>query len=370
MAATDPADEISELSSKLDTIEAVLDPDAMKTEVADLREQAADPGLWEDQARAQQVTRRLSYLEMELTRLDNLRQRLEDTRVLFELADDEHDQSARDEAANDLAMLRKEIDQLEVRTLLNGEYDSREALITINSQAGGADAEDFAGNLQRMYLRWAERHKYPAEVYDVSYGEAGIKSTTLGVKAPYAYGTLRGEQGTHRMVRISKYDNQGRRQTSFAGVDVMPVVEQTDHVEINEDEIRVDVFRSSGPGGQGVNTTDSAVRITHLPTGIVVSCQNERSQIQNKASAMAVLQAKLLERRRQEEAEEMAALRGDGGRAWGTQIRNYVLYPYQNVKDVRTGMETGNALSVLDGEIDDFIDAEIRWLRRGENGGK
>jgi len=374
MAATDPADEISELSSKLDTIEAVLDPDAMRTEAADLREQAADPGLWEDQARAQQVTRRLSYLEGELARLENLRQRLSDTETLFELADEETDQSAREEArveaTGDLAELRKEIDQLEVRTLLNGEYDNREALITINSQAGGADAEDFAGNLQRMYLRWAERHKYPAEVYDVSYGEAGIKSTTFAVKAPYAYGTLRGEQGTHRMVRISKYDNQGRRQTSFAGVDVMPVVEQTDHVDIPEDEIRVDVFRSSGPGGQGVNTTDSAVRITHLPTGIVVSCQNERSQIQNRASAMAVLQAKLLERRRQEEAEEMAALRGDGGRAWGTQIRNYVLYPYQNVKDVRTGQETGNALAVLDGEIDDFIDAEIRWLRRSENGGK
>ena len=370
MAATDPTDEISELSSKLDTIEAVVDPDAMRTEAADLREQAADPGLWEDQARAQQVTRRLSYLEGELARLGNLRRRLEDTRVLFELADDEHDQSARDEAAGDLAELRKEIDQLEVRTLLSGEYDSREALITINSQAGGADAEDFAGNLQRMYLRWAERHKYSAEVYDVSYGEAGIKSTTFAVKAPYAYGTLRGEQGTHRMVRISKYDNQGRRQTSFAGVDVMPVVEQADHVEIPEDEIRVDVFRSSGPGGQGVNTTDSAVRITHLPTGIVVSCQNERSQLQNKASAMAVLQAKLLERQREEKAEEMAALRGDGGRAWGTQIRNYVLYPYQNVKDVRTGMETGNALAVLDGEIDDFIDAEIRWLRRSENDGK
>jgi len=367
MAGTDPTDEISELSSKLDTIEAVLDPDALRTEAADLREQAADPGLWEDQARAQQITRRLSYLEGELSRLESLRQRLDDTRVLFELADDEHDQSARDEAAGDLAQLRKEIDQLEIRTLLNGEYDDREALITINSQAGGADAEDFAGNLQRMYLRWAERHKYPAEVYDVSYGEAGIKSTTFAIKAPYAYGTLRGEQGTHRMVRISKYDNQGRRQTSFAGVDVMPVVEQTDHVEIPEDEIRVDVFRSSGPGGQGVNTTDSAVRITHLPTGIVVSCQNERSQIQNRASAMAVLQAKLLERRREEEAQELAALKGDGGRAWGSQIRNYVLYPYQMVKDQRTGYETSQAEAVLDGEIDDFINAEIRWLRRGEN---
>jgi peptide chain release factor 2 len=366
MAATDPADEISELSSKLDTIEAVVDPEAMHTEALDLREQAADPSLWEDQARAQQVTRRLSYLEGELNRMESLRQRLADVSVLLELASDEHDQDTHDEAITELAAARKEIDLLEIRTLLNGEYDSREAVITINSQAGGADAEDFAGNLQRMYLRWAERHKYPAEVYDVSYGEAGIKSTTFAVKAPYAYGTLRGEQGTHRMVRISKYDNQGRRQTSFAGVDVVPVVEQTDHVNINDDEIRVDVFRSSGPGGQGVNTTDSAVRITHLPTGIVVSCQNERSQIQNKASAMAVLQSKLLERRREEEAQELNALRGDGGRAWGSQIRNYVLYPYQMVKDQRTGYETSQAESVLDGEIDDFIEAEIRWLRRGE----
>jgi len=366
MAATDPADEISELSSKLDTIEAVVDPEAMRTEVTDLREQAADPSLWEDQARAQEVTRRLSYVEGELTRLENLRQRLDDTRVLFELADDEHDQDTHDEATGELAAVRKDIDVLEVRTLLNGEYDAREALISINSQAGGADAEDFAGNLQRMYLRWAERHKYATEVYDVSYGEAGIKSTTFAIKAPYAYGTLRGEQGTHRMVRISKYDNQGRRQTSFAGVDVVPVVEQTDHVDIPDDEIRVDVFRSSGPGGQGVNTTDSAVRITHLPTGIVVSCQNERSQIQNKASAMAVLQAKLLERRREEEANELAALKGDARRAWGSQIRNYVLYPYQMVKDQRTGYETSQAESVLDGEIDDFIDAEIRWLRRSE----
>jgi peptide chain release factor 2 len=366
MAATDPTDEISELSSKLDTIEAVVDPEAMRTEAGDLREQAADPTLWEDQSRAQEVTRRLSYLEGELGRLETLRQRLADIRVLFELADDEHDQDTRDEAAAELAAVRKDMDALEVRTLLNGEYDAREALITINSQAGGADAEDFAGNLQRMYLRWAERHKYPTEIYDVSYGEAGIKSTTFAVKAPYAYGTLRGEQGTHRMVRISKYDNQGRRQTSFAGVDVLPVVGHTDHVDIPDDEIRVDVFRSSGPGGQGVNTTDSAVRITHMPSGIVVSCQNERSQIQNRASAMAVLASKLLDRRREQEAQELAALKGDGGRAWGSQIRNYVLYPYQMVKDQRTGQETSQAETVLDGEIDDFIDAEIRWLRKSE----
>ena len=365
MAGIDPADEIAALTSTLDSIEAVLDPGEMQREAVDLREQSADPELWANPDRAQKVGRRLSYLDAELARLTNLRQRLGDTQVLFDLAESENDEPTKQEAAGELAALRTEIDQLEVRTLLNGEYDAREALISINAQAGGADAADFAENLMRMYLRWAERHKYPTEVYDTSYAEeAGIKSTTFAVNAPYAYGTLRGEHGTHRMVRISKYDNQGRRQTSFAGVDVMPVVEQTDHIDIPEDEIRVDVFRSSGPGGQGVNTTDSAVRITHLPTGIVVSCQNERSQIQNRASAMAVLQAKLLERRRQEEAEQMQALRGDGGRAWGTQIRNYVLYPYQNVKDVRTGMETGNAVAVLDGEIDDFIDAEIRWMRQ------
>jgi peptide chain release factor 2 len=365
MAATDPADEIAALTSKLDSIEAVLDPGDMQREAAGLREQAADPGLWADQERAQKVTRRLSYLEAELTRLSGLHQRLADTKVLFEMAESYDDAPTRAEAARELASLRTEIDGLEVRTLLNGEYDAREALISINAQAGGADAADFAENLLRMYLRWAERHKYPTEIYDTSYAEeAGIKSTTFAVNAPYAYGTLRGEHGTHRMVRISKYDNQGRRQTSFAGVDVMPVVEQTDHIDISDDDIRVDVFRSSGPGGQGVNTTDSAVRITHLPTGIVVSCQNERSQIQNRASAMGVLQAKLLERRRLEDAEEMDKLRGDGGRAWGTQIRNYVLYPYQNVKDVRTGKETGNAVAVLDGEIDEFIDAEIRWMRQ------
>jgi peptide chain release factor 2 len=362
--ATDYASEISELTSKLASIEAVLNPDGMRKEADDLRERSADPRLWEDQENAQAVGRRLSYLDAELARLESLHARLDDLSVMFELAEGEDDEPTLREALHELAAIKSQIDQLEIRTLLSGEYDSREALITINAQAGGADAADWAEGLQRIYLRWAERHGYPTEIYDTSYAEeAGIKSTTFAIKAPYAYGTLRGEHGTHRMVRISKYDNQGRRQTSFAGVDVIPVVQQADHIDISDDELRVDVYRSSGPGGQGVNTTDSAVRITHLPTGIVVSCQNERSQIQNRASAMAVLQAKLLERKREEQAARMNELRGDGGRSWGTQIRSYVLHPYQNIKDHRTGYETGNTAAVMDGEIDDFIEAEIRWLR-------
>ncbi|CAB5021085.1 unannotated protein [freshwater metagenome] len=219
--------------------------------------------------------------------------------------------------------------------------------------------------LLRMYTRYCERHGWPFEVYDTSYAEeAGIKSATFAVKVPFAYGTLSVEQGTHRLVRISPFDNQGRRQTSFAGVEVIPVVEQTESIEIPEDELRIDVYRSSGPGGQGVNTTDSAVRLTHIPSGIVVSCQNERSQIQNKATAMAVLQAKLLERTRQQEQAKINALKGETAGSWGNQMRSYVLHPYQMVKDLRTETETGNTSAVLDGEIDEFIESGIRWRRQ------
>jgi peptide chain release factor 2 len=370
VAGIEPEEQLKELGSTLTGIEQVLDLDGMRRDIAELREQSADPDLWNDQERAQTVTRRLSYLESELGRVEGLRQRLDDVETLYELAKEMDDADTRAEADEELASLHKAVQQLEVRTLMSGEYDSREALVTINAQAGGVDAADWAEQLQRMYLRWAERHHYPTEVYETSYAEeAGIKSTTFTVKAPYAYGTLRGEHGTHRLVRISPFDNQGRRQTSFAGLDVVPVVEQSDHVDIDENDLRVDVYRSSGPGGQGVNTTDSAVRITHIPTGIVVSCQNERSQIQNKATAMNVLQAKLLERKRQEEAEKMSALRGEGTSSWGTQIRNYVLHPYQIVKDLRTGIEVGNPTSVLDGDIDEFIEAEIRWMRKQEQEG-
>jgi peptide chain release factor 2 len=246
--ASDPANAIAELVSTLASVEAVLDLGAMRKEADGLRERSVDPALWEDQDQAQEVTRRLSYLDAELARLEALHSRLDDTTVMFELAESEHDEPTRLEAERELASLRKEVDQLEIRTLLNGEYDAREALISINAGAGGADAADWAEGLRRIYLRWAERHGYPTEVYDTSYAEeAGLKSTTFAVKAPYAYGTLRGEHGTHRMVRISKYDNQGRRQTSFAMVDVLPVVQQVDHIDIPEDEMRIDVFRSSRP---------------------------------------------------------------------------------------------------------------------------
>jgi len=361
--ADDPADDVKDLDATLTSIETVLDLDRMRRDLAELETQAADPELWSDQERAQRVTSRLSYLRGDLNRVSDLRRRLEDLRAAIDLDDPE----LLAEGVRDLPALRTDIETLEVRTLLSGKYDERHALITINSQAGGVDAADWAQMLQRMYLRWAERHGHQTEVYDTSYAEeAGLKSTTFVVRTPYAYGTLSGEHGVHRLVRISPFDNQSRRQTSFAGVDVTPVVESTDHVVIPEDEIRVDVYRSSGPGGQGVNTTDSAVRLTHLPTGIVVSCQNERSQLQNRASAMVVLQAKLLERRRQEEANAMASLRGEATTSWGNQIRNYVLHPYQMVKDLRTEVETGNVQAVLDGDLDAFIEAEIRW-RRGQS---
>ncbi|OKJ06144.1 peptide chain release factor 2 [Kitasatospora sp. CB01950] len=367
MAAVDPSEELKNLDSTMSSIEAVLDLDKIRADIATLEEEAAAPTLWDDLANAQKVTSRLSFLQGELRKVETLRSRVEDLGVLFELAEAENDADTRVEAEHELESVKKAVEELEVRTLLSGEYDAREALVNIRAEAGGVDAADFAEQLMRMYLRWAERHGYPTEVYDTSYAEeAGIKSATFTIKAPYAYGTLSVEQGTHRLVRISPFDNQGRRQTSFAGVEVLPVVEQSDHVDIDEGDLRIDVYRASGPGGQGVNTTDSAVRITHLPTGVVVSCQNERSQIQNKASAMNVLQAKLLERRRQEERAAMDALK-DSGSSWGNQMRSYVLHPYQMVKDLRTEHEVGNPQGVLDGDIDGFIEAGIRWRKQRES---
>jgi peptide chain release factor 2 len=367
VAGPDFSADLASLERALSSIEAVLDLDKLKAEIAVLQEDVSAPDLWDDVDNAQRVTSRLSVLQSDVDRVEGLRSRLDDLGLLVEMGQEEGDAASLAESETELIRLQRAIEALEVRTLLSGEYDEREALVTIRSEAGGIDAADFAAMLLRMYLRWAERHRYSTEVYDTSYAEeAGIKSATFQVKAPFAYGTLSVEQGTHRLVRISPFDNQGRRQTSFAGVEVLPVTAETDHIEIPEADLRIDVFRSSGPGGQSVNTTDSAVRITHLPTGIVVSCQNERSQIQNKASAMNVLQAKLLDRRRQEEQAKMDALKGDGGNSWGNQMRSYVLHPYQMVKDLRTEFEVGNPEGVFNGEIDGFLEAGIRWRKQQE----
>lgn len=362
--------DIAALDSTLTTVERVLDVDGLRARIEKLEHEASDPQLWDDQARAQRVTSELSHAQGELRRIEELRARLDDLPVLYELAAEEGEGAAEAlaEADAELKALRADIEATEVRTLLSGEYDEREALVTIRSGAGGVDAADWAEMLMRMYIRWAEQHKYPVELFDTSYAEeAGIKSATFAVHAPFAYGTLSVEQGTHRLVRISPFDNQSRRQTSFAEVEVLPVVETTDHIDIPEGDVRVDVYRSSGPGGQSVNTTDSAVRLTHIPTGIVVTCQNEKSQLQNKISAMRVLQAKLLERKRSEERAELDALKGEGGSSWGNQMRSYVLHPYQMVKDLRTEYEVGNPAAVLDGDIDGFLEAGIRWRNRKDD---
>jgi peptide chain release factor 2 len=360
--------DIAALDSTLTTVERVLDIEGLRGRIDKLEHEASDPNLWDDQARAQRVTSELSHAQGELRRVEGLRQRLDDLPVLYELAAEEDAADTQAEAEAELKALHSDIEALEVRTLLSGEYDEREALVNIRSGAGGVDAADWAEMLMRMYIRWAEQHNYPVEVFDTSYAEeAGIKSATFAIHAPYGYGTLSVEQGTHRLVRISPFDNQNRRQTSFAEVEVLPVVESTDHIDIPEGDLRVDVYRSSGPGGQSVNTTDSAVRLTHIPTGIVVTCQNEKSQLQNKVAAMRVLQAKLLERKRLEERAELDALKGDGGSSWGNQMRSYVLHPYQMVKDLRTEYEVGNPAAVLDGDIDGFLEAGIRWRNRKDD---
>ena len=371
--ATDFPAELSALRATLGTIRAVTDPDALRARIAKLSEQASAPDLWDDPDAAQRVTTALSHAQSELERVAGFERRIDDIETYVEMAMDADEgdperESTLAEAERELISVRKDLGALEVRTLLSGPYDQRDAVVSIRSGAGGIDAADFAEMLLRMYLRWAERHGYPTQVLDTSYAEeAGIKSATFEVKAPYAFGTLSVEAGTHRLVRISPFDNQGRRQTSFAAVEVIPLIEGTDHIDIPENEIKVDVFRSSGPGGQSVNTTDSAVRLTHIPTGIVVSMQNEKSQIQNRAAALRVLQSRLLLLRQEEERATKKELAGDIKASWGDQMRSYVLQPYQMVKDLRTEYEVGNPSAVFDGDIDGFIEAGIRWRRQQAN---
>lgn len=369
MASFDFSAEIKELRTIFTSIAVVSDIEGIERAIEDLSAQAAAPDLWDDVENAQKVTSALSYKQSELNRLRSLSSRIDDVEVMVELAEAEDEETAAEliaDAERECGEIRAKLEELEVLVLLSGEYDQREAVVTIRSGAGGVDAADFAEMLLRMYLRWAEKNGYPTKVLDTSYAEeAGLKSVTFEVNAPYAFGRLSVEAGTHRLVRISPFDNQGRRQTSFAAVEVIPLIEQTDAIEIPEAEIKVDVFRSSGPGGQSVNTTDSAVRMTHLPTGIVVSMQNEKSQLQNRAAALRVLQSRLLLLRKEQEDAKRKELAGDIKASWGDQMRSYVLHPYQMVKDLRTGYEEGNTSNVLDGGLNAFIDAGIRWRASG-----
>nr|WP_206070481.1 peptide chain release factor 2 [Knoellia sp. DB2414S] len=368
LVATDFTQEIKDLRSTMDSVREVTDLEALQAQIKDLEGKSAAPDLWDDPEAAQQVTSALSRANAEYERVTGMDARIDDLEVLVEMGtEDGGDAATMAEAETELAAVKKAVAELEVRTLLSGEYDEREAVVTIRAGAGGVDAADFAEMLMRMYLRWAERHGYPTKVMDTSYAEeAGLKSATFEVNVPYAFGNLSVEGGTHRLVRISPFDNQGRRQTSFAAVEVIPLIESTDSIEIPENEIKVDVFRSSGPGGQSVNTTDSAVRMTHIPTGIVVSMQNEKSQIQNRAAALRVLQSRLLLQKQAEEAAAKKEMAGDVKASWGDQMRSYVLQPYQMVKDLRTEFEVGNPAAVFDGDIDGFIEAGVRWRKEQE----
>lgn len=365
----DVAPRIAALRSTLGDVVAVVDVDSLRARIVDLEAQASAPDLWDDTDAAQKVTSELSHAQSDLARVIGVGARLDDLEVLAELVDAETDEEQAAESATEveaeLKAVERTVGELEVQTLLNGEYDPLPAVVTIRAGAGGVDAADFAEMLMRMYLRWAEQHRYTATVMDTSYAEeAGIKSATFEIDAPYAFGNLSVEAGTHRLVRMSPFNSAGKRQTSFAAVEVIPLLEESGEIEVPESDIRVDVFRSSGPGGQSVNTTDSAVRITHLPTGLVVSMQNEKSQIQNRAAAMRVLQSRLLIQKREEEAAKKKELAGVITASWGDQIRNYVLAPYQMVKDLRSEHEEGNPSSVFDGALDGFLSAGIRWRKR------
>jgi peptide chain release factor 2 len=327
----------------------------------------AKPAFWEDNRRAQEIIRERTELSRVVARLKELTSKSDDLTVLLELAEEANDGSLDAEIAAGIASLTKDLDEFELKIMLSGPHDTKAAIVSIHPGAGGTESQDWAQMLLRMYLRWCERAGLKAEVVDLLPGdEAGIKSATVEVSGEYAFGYLRGETGVHRLVRISPFDASSRRQTSFASVAVVPEVDDVE-VNVREDELRIDVFRASGPGGQGVNTADSAVRITHMPTGIVVSCQNERSQLRNRDTAMRILKARLYEIAEKKQREELAELTGQKKEiAFGSQIRSYTFHPYQLIKDHRTGLEVGNVEGVMDGDLDPFIKAYLLWARGRE----
>ena len=362
---SDPKATLAELRQRLVEARRFLDLETKEKELEDLRESASAADLWDDPDEARTVSQRLARYEGLFAMVSSLTAKIDDAEVLLELADEAGDEVARKEALEELAEVSSELDALELESLYFDEYDESDAILSVHAGAGGVDAQDWAEMLARMYQRFLSDSGFTYTVEEVTEGEeAGIKSATFSVKGDRAYGTLEAERGVHRLVRISPFDSQARRHTSFAGVVVVPDLGDQAKVEIDEDDLRIDTYRSQGAGGQHVNTTDSAVRITHIPSGIVVQCQNERSQLQNKARAMAILQSRLAERARQERQAHLEELRGDQGEAaWGRQIRSYVLQPYQMVKDLRTEHEVGNVQGVLDGDLMGFVEAYLRWRR-------
>jgi peptide chain release factor 2 len=362
----DLIDELAGMRARLTEAERYLRLGDKRVRVAELEKEMGRPDLWDDPDVGRTVTTEYNSLNGDVQLLEAIDGRLSDTETLTEMAVEENDTSVESELRTSAAAIARELDQLEVLSLFAGDYDENDAVCEVHAGAGGTDAQDWAQMLLRMYQRWAERRGFGFEVDEVTEGqEAGILSATFIVKGRYSYGWLSSEHGTHRLVRISPFDSQARRQTSFASLQVVPFLEDlSDEVDIDEKDLRIDTYRSSGAGGQHVNVTDSAVRITHLPTGIVVSCQNERSQMQNKARAMQVLAAKLAERQREERRAELQQISGPTTQAdWGTQIRSYVQAPYQLVKDLRTEYETGNVQAVLDGDLDEFMESWLRWRR-------
>lgn len=365
MDIADPISFASVLRKRLDEARGFLDLEGKGAELDDLRTQASSSDLWDDPDRARVVSQRLSRYEALFEKVQGLDSKIEDAEVLVELADEAGDAESREEALGLLRETDSALDELELESLFFDEYDEADAILSVHAGAGGVDAQDWAEMMARMYQRYLTDAGFAVTVEEVTEGEeAGIKSATMTVKGDRAYGTLESERGVHRLVRISPFDANSRRHTSFAGVDVVPDLGEDTDVVINEEELRIDTYRSQGAGGQHVNTTDSAVRITHLPSRIVVQCQNERSQLQNKARAMAMLKARLAERARLERQEHLAEIRGEKGEAaWGRQVRSYVLQPYQMVKDLRTDHEVGNVQGVLDGDIQGFVEAYLRWRR-------
>ncbi|MBK6857840.1 MAG: peptide chain release factor 2 [Microthrixaceae bacterium] len=363
----DVSDDIGALRRRLDEASTppYLKVDELRARRPQLETEASRPDLWDDPDRARKVTGELASVSDDLDLYDDLGGRIDDTETLAELAREEHDDSVAAEIDKALVDLAADFASLELRALFTGEHDERDAICEVQSGEGGADAQDWAKMLLRMYLRWAERKGLDVELDEVSAGsEAGISSATFMVKGRHAYGLLRSEHGVHRLVRMSPFNAQGKRQTAFAALKVTPFLEDVPDIVIDDKDLRIDTYRSSGAGGQHVNVTDSAVRITHLPTGMVTSCQNERSQHQNKDRAMQILKAKLAELERQKREDELAAIRGEQRSVgFGSQIRSYVMQPYQMVKDLRSEHETGNVDSVLDGSLDQFMEAFLRWQR-------